>query len=425
MKLVSSPKELFAHIKSNDSLFVHAGAATPIYLLNELVKEAPRLKNVEILHMHTEGPAPYAHPEYAESFHVSNLFVGKNIRPFMNYESVDYIPCFLSELPLLFRNGFKKLNVALVNVSTPDKHGYVSLGVSVDCAKAAVETADIVLAQINSHMPRVHGDGLLHVDEIDFAFNYDEKLYSPKHAVLTETEMMIGKNIANLIEDGSTLQLGIGNIPNAVCNFLKGHKHLGLHTEMWSDGAFELIKCGAIDNSKKNFHQGKCISTFMIGSQELYAYANDNMTVENLDVSYVNYPIYIMRNPKVTAINSCVEIDLTGQVCADSIGTRHISGVGGQMDFMRAAALSQGGKPIMAFTSTTPKGESRIANILKPGAGVVTTRAHVHYVVTEHGVVNLFGKTLGERAKALISIAHPEHRERLEREWRVRIGKKA
>ncbi len=423
MKLVASPSELFSHIKSNDSLFVHAGAATPIYLLDELVKEAPRLKNVEIIHMHTEGSAPYAKPEYAESFRVSNLFVGKNLRPYMNYDNIDYIPVFLSEIPLLFRNGIKKLNVALINVSPPDRHGFVSLGVSVDCAKAAVETADIVLAQINSHMPRIHGDGLLHVDKIDFAFEYNEKLYSPKHAPLSEAETQIGKNIAELIDDGATLQLGIGNIPNAVCNYLKNHKHLGLHTEMWSDGAFELIKCGAIDNSKKKFHRDKCTSTFMIGSQEMYDYVNDNMNVLNLDVAYVNYPIYIMRNPKVTAINSCVEIDLTGQVCADSIGTKHISGVGGQMDFMRAAALSEGGKPIMAFTSVTAKGDSRITNILKPGAGVVTTRSHVHYVVTEWGVVNLVGKTLGERAKALISIAHPEHRERLEKEWRQRVIK--
>lgn len=423
MKLVASPSELLSHIKSNDSVFIHAGAATPIHLLDELVKEAPRLKNVELLHMHTEGTAPYARPEYAQSFKVSNLFVGKNLRPHMDYDTVDYIPVFLSEIPLLFRNGIKKLNVALINVSVPDKHGFVSLGVSVDCAKAAVETADIVLAQINSHMPRVHGDGFVHVNDIDFAYEYNEPLYSPKITPLLEAEMRIGENIAGLIEDGSTLQLGIGSIPNAVCHYLKGHKNLGLHTEMWSDGAFELIKSGAIDNTQKKFHLGKSISTFTIGSQELYQYIDDNMSVLNLEVSYVNYPIYVMRNPKVTAINSCVEIDLTGQVCADSIGTKHISGVGGQMDFMRAAALSEGGKPIMAFTSTTNKGHSRITNILKPGASVVTTRSHIHYVVTEWGIVNLFGKTLGERAKSLISIAHPDHRERLEKEWRERIGK--
>lgn len=421
MKIVASPSALLSHIKSNDSVFIHAGAATPVYLIDELVKEAPRLKNVEILHLHTEGSAAYAKAEYAQSFRVSNLFVGKNLRPYMNYDSVDYIPVFLSEIPLLFRNGIKKLNVAIINVSIPDKHGFVSLGVSVDCAKAAVETADIVLAQINSYMPRVHGDGLIHISDIDYAYEYNEPLYSPKISELSPEEMQIGKNIAGIIEDGSTLQLGIGSIPNAVCHFLKGHKNLGLHTEMWSDGAFELIKNGAVNNSQKKFHQGKSISTFMIGSQDLYNYIDDNMSVLNLDVSYTNYPIYVMRNPKVTAINSCVEIDLTGQVCADSIGTKHISGVGGQMDFMRAAALSEGGKPIMAFTSVTNKGHSRITNMLRPGASVVTTRAHVHYVVTEYGMVNLLGKTLGERAKALISIAHPQHRQRLEKEWQERI----
>lgn len=418
MKKYNSAKEALSHIKSHDSVFVQAGAATPRYLLEELAKEAFRLEDVEIIHIHTEGDAPYARPEYAKSFRVSNLFVGKNVRPHLDYDRVDYLPCFLSEIPGLFRSGVKPLDVALINVSPPDKQGFVSLGVSVDIVKAAVESAKIVIAQINPKMPRVHGDGFIHVDNIHYAFEYEEPLYSPKKKLLSETEMQIGQHIAQIVEDGATLQLGIGAIPDAVCHFLKGHKNLGLHTEMWSDGAFELIKCGAINNSKKKFHRWKSTSAFIIGSEELYRYIDDNMSVLNLEANYVNYPINIMRNPKVTAINSAVEIDLTGQVCADSVGRRIISGVGGQMDFLRAAALSEGGKPILAFTSLSANGNSRIRTMLHPGAGVVTTRAHVHYIATEYGIVNLFGKTLGERAKALISIAHPSFRESLEREWR-------
>lgn len=429
MKICKSLNEVLSPIKSDMTVFVHAAAATPEYLLAGLIEEAPRLKNVELIHIHTEGEAAYARPEYRDSFRVTNLFVGENVRPYLDYDRVDYLPCFLSEMPELFRSGRKKINVALLQVSPPDKHGFVSLGVSVDTAKAAADCADIVIAQINRHMPRVLGDGIIHKDKIDFAIEYDTPLYSPKPKALTETEKAIGKHIAGLIEDGATLQLGIGAIPNAVCNELLHHRHLGLHTEMWSDGAFELVKRGIIDNSKKRFHRGKVTSAFLIGSKEMYDFVDDNQTVLNLEASYINYPINIMRNPKVTAINSAVEIDLSGQVCADSVGPRIISGVGGQMDFMRAAALSEGGKPILALTSTSKHGHSRIKPVLNLGAGVVTTRAHVHYVVTEYGVVNLYGKSLGERAKALISIAHPDHRESLERQLfelnKGRISEKA
>lgn len=417
MKICSTLKEALAPIESNQSIFVHAGAATPQFLLNGLVAEAPRLKNVELMHLHTEGEALYAKPEYKEIFRVTNFFVGENIRKYLDYDRIDYLPCFLSEIPDLIRSGIKKVDVALIQVSPPDKHGYVSLGVSVDIAKAAAQTAKIVIAQINPQMPRVHGDGLIHINDIDFAIEHNAPLFSPTPKILTEAELQIGKNVAELIEDGSTLQLGIGSIPNAVCHSLNNHKHLGLHTEMWSDGPYQLLKKGIIDNSLKNFHRGKVTSTFLIGSKEMYDFINDNMTVLNLEASYINYPINIMRNPKVTAINSAVEIDLSGQVCADSIGPRIISGVGGQMDFMRAAALSQGGKPILAFTSTSKHGHSRIKPVLNLGAGVVTTRAHVHYVVTEFGVANLYGKSLGERAKALIKIAHPNHREELEKSF--------
>lgn len=419
MKICHSVKEVLSAIESDQTVFVHAGAATPEFLLQGLLLEAPRLRNVELLHLHTEGDAAYARPEYKDSFRVTNLFVGANVRPYLDYERVDYLPCFLSEMPDLLRSGAKKVDVALIQVSRPDKHGFFSLGVSVDTAKAAVESARIVIAQINPRMPRVHGDGMVHQSEIDFAIEHAAELYSPHPKNLTDVEKQIGKNVAALVEDGATLQFGIGAIPDAVCAELAHHKHLGLHTEMWSDGAFKLIKEGIIDNSFKKFHRGKVTSAFLIGSREMYDFVDDNMTVLNLEASYINYPINIMRNPKVTAINSAVEIDLSGQVCADSVGPRIISGVGGQVDFMRAAALSTGGKPILALSSTSKKGHSRIRPVLNLGAGVVTTRAHIHYVVTEYGAINLYGKNLRERARLLISIAHPSHRENLEREWQL------
>ena len=417
MKLCHSVHEALSAIKSHHTVFVHAGAATPTFLLDGLLKEAPRLRSVELLHLHTEGDAAYARPEYKDSFRVTNFFVGPNIRPFLDYDRVDYLPCFLSEMPDLIRSGAKKVDVALIHVSPPDKHGFCSLGVSVDTAKAAVESAKIVIAQINPRMPRVHGDGMVHLNDIDFGIEHTAEIYSPQPKTLADIEIKIGKNVAAIVEDGATLQFGIGAIPDAVCAELVDHKHLGLHTEMWSDGAFELVKKGVIDNSLKKIHRGKVTSTFLIGSRSMYDFVDDNMTVLNLEASYINFPINIMRNPKVTAINSAVEIDLTGQVCADSVGPRIISGVGGQVDFMRAAALSTGGKPIMALSSRSAKGQSRITAVLNQGAGVVTTRAHIHYVVTEYGVVNLYAKSLNERAKLLISIAHPEHRESLERDF--------
>jgi 4-hydroxybutyrate CoA-transferase len=417
MKLVNNYSELLKPIQSNMTVFIHGQAATPMTLINNLVLEAPRLKNVEFIHLHIEGDAVLAKEEYKNSFRVTNLFVGKNMRDKLDYDHVDYLPCFLSEIPSLFRKKIKKLDVAIIQVSPPDDHGYVSLGVSVDIAKAAVESADIVIAQFNKYMPRVHGDGLIHISEIDFAIENHEAIYSPKRGKLSDIELQIGKNVASLVEDGATLQLGIGAIPDAVCAHLKNHKNLGLHTEMWSDGAFDLIKSGVINNSKKSVHKGKITSSFIIGSPELYQFAHDNMAVLNLEASYINFPINIIRNPKITAINSAVEIDLTGQVCADSIGHHIISGVGGQMDFIRAATLSEGGKPIIALPSSC-KGISKIVPELKAGAGVVTTRSHVHYIVTEYGVADLYGKTLGERAKALIKIAHPDHRESLEKSFR-------
>lgn len=417
MKKCSTFANFLSPIQSNMTVFVHGAAATPITLLQELTKEAYRLKNVELLHLHTEGDAPYAKVEFKENFKITNLFVGKNLRGKLDYDRIDYLPCFLSEIPQLFRNGYKSIDVALIQVSPPDRHGFVSLGVSVDIAKAAVESAKIVIAQINTKMPRVHGDGSIHISKIFHSIDLDEPLYSPKKCNPSEIEIKIGKNIAELVDDAATLQLGIGAIPQAVCLFLNNHKNLGLHTEMWSDGVLKLLQSGVINNSFKKFHRGKTTSAFIIGSSELYEYANDNTSVLNFESSYINFPINVMRNPKVTAINSAVEIDLSGQVCADSIGKEIISGVGGQMDFLRAAALCENGKPILALASTTSKGISRIVSELKPGAGVVTTRSHVHYVVTEYGVANLFGKTLNQRAKLLINIAHPDHRPQLEKNW--------
>lgn len=416
MKTCSSFKEALSSIKSHSTIFVHGAAATPMEMLKTLAGEFPELKDIEMIHLHTEGECYYASEEHSE-FRITNLFTGNNLRGKLDYERIDYLPIFLSEIPQLFRRGIKKIDVALIQVSPPDQHGFVSLGVSVDIAKAAVECAELVIAHINPQMPRVHGDGFIHIKDIDFAFEKSTPIYSAAPPKLGEVELLIGKNVAALVEDGATLQLGIGTIPNAVARFLTGHKNLGLHTEMWSDGALDLIKKGVINNSQKKFHQGTTTSAFIIGSQELYDFANDNLSILNLETSYVNYPINIMRNPKVTAINSAVEIDLTGQVCADSIGHKVISGVGGQMDFIRAAALSEGGKPIFAMASRSGKGHPRIVSSLKQGAGVVTTRAHVHHVVTEFGSVDLYGKTLNERAHGLINISHPDDREILDRQW--------
>ncbi len=415
MQIHSDPHDALACVRPGSRVFLHGGVSTPTVLVDALVAQADRLRDVELIHLHTAGAARYADPEYRDSFRVANLFVGPNVRRHFDGNRVDYLPCFLSEIPALFRSGRRPLDVALVQVSPPDHHGMCSLGTSVDVARAAVDVARVVVAQINPHMPRVHGDGVLHTREIDHAIEVDVPLPEfPPHA-LTDAERAIGRNVADLVEDGATLQTGIGAVPDAVLEALTGHRNLGVHTEMWSDGMLALLESGVVDNSRKVKHPGKTVSGFVMGTRALYDYIDDNPSILQLDIEYVNRAANIARNPKVTAINSAVEIDLTGQVCADSVGHRIISGVGGQMDFMRGAALSPGGKPIIAITSRTAKGESRIVDELRPGAGVVTTRAHVHYVVTEYGVADLYGKTLCERAEALIAIAHPEDRESLER----------
>ncbi len=404
-------------IESNTSLLIHGGMATPTVLLEGLKTHSTRLKNVELLHLHTHGDAFYADKKYEGIFNVTNFFVGGNVRKHLDYKRVDYLPCFLSEIPYLIKSGNKKIHVAMIQVSPPNKHGYCSLGTSVDIMKAGVDTADIVIAQINTKMPTVHGDGIIHVSQIDHAVFTDTPLAFSATREITEDEKRIGQFIGGIIEDGSTLQMGIGSIPDAVLKALTSHKNLGIHTEMYSDGAIELLEKGIVNNSQKKFHRGKTVSSFLMGSQKLIDYVDNNPSTILLGADYVNSPRNIARNPKVVAINSAIEVDLTGQVCADSLGHQIYSGVGGQMDFIRGASLSEGGKPIIALLSQTAKGYSKISACLKNGAGVVTTRAHMHYVVTENGVANLYGKTLHQRAKALIEIAHPDHRESLEREW--------
>lgn len=415
MKLVNAD-EAVAFINSNDRVFIQSVAAAPQTLIKAMTARASELRGVEIYHLHTEGAAPYAAPEYAESFHTNALFIGANVRSAIASGEADYIPSFLSEVPLLFRREILPIDVALIHVSPPDKHGYCSLGTSVDVSLAGVQMAECVIAQINPNMPRTHGDGVIHIKEINYGVEVTDTIHEMPFPELSPEEIAIGKHCAELIDDGATLQMGIGAIPNAVLMSLANHKNLGVHTEMFADGLISLIESGVVNGKMKRVHPKKVVASFVLGTRRLYDFIDDNPEIVLLDVAYVNDPAVIRRNPKVTAINSAIEVDLTGQVCADSIGTRIFSGVGGQMDFIRGASLSEGGKPIIALPSVTNKGESKISAFLKEGAGVVTTRAHVHYVVTEHGTAYLYGKTLRQRAKELIRIAHPNHREELERQ---------
>ena len=409
-------------IKSNDRVYVQAAAAAPQALVKAMSARYEELKNVEVCHLHTEGEAPYANPELSESFHVNSFFIGKNVRHTLKAGNGSYTPVFLSELPLLFKRNIIDLDVALIHVSVPDRHGYCSLGVSVEATLAAIDNAKIVIAQINKYMPRTHGAGIIHISEIDQFVEHNEPL--PSHDALppNEVEAKIGEYVANLIEDRSTLQMGIGSIPNAVLARLTNHKDLGLHTEMFSDGVIDLILKDVINGNYKEINRGRALATFLIGSQKLYDYVDDNPFIEMRASNYTNDVSIIKQNPKMVAINSAIEVDVTGQVCADSIGAHMYSGVGGQMDFIRGASLSEGGKAIIALPSVTRNGISRIVPSLKPGAGVVTTRSHVHYVVTEFGVASLYGKTIKERIKALVNIAHPDHREEIDKTYFEMIG---
>jgi 4-hydroxybutyrate CoA-transferase len=414
-------EQAVALVRSGQRVFVHGGAATPQLLLRALAARAGELRDVELVHLHTEGENPCVAPGAVASFRTNALFLGANVRDAVARGDADYVPAFLSEMPRLFRGGVLRLDVALVHVSPPDKHGCCSLGVSVDIARAAVDSAAVVIAQVNPRMPRTHGDGLVHASRFTAAVEVDAELPAHAPAVLGEQELAIGRHCAALVADGATLQMGIGAIPDAVLAALDGHRDLGVHTEMFSDGVLRLVERGAITGRRKAVHPGKLVAGFALGTRALYDFLDDNPQVAMLDIAYVNDPGVIRRNPGVVAINSAIEVDLTGQVCADSIGTMMWSGVGGQMDFLRGAALSAGGKPVIALPSVTSKGVSRLVPLLRPGAGVVTTRAHVHWVVTEYGAVDLYGRNLRQRARALISIAHPQHRELLERAARERF----
>ena len=417
-----SAKDAVAKIKSGDRVFLHTAAATPQRLIEAMVERACELKNVEIVSLHTEGDAAYARPEYRESFRLNALFVGKNVRKSVQDGDGDAIPVFLSDVPSLFYNRILPLDVALVHVSLPDRHGYCSLGVSVDATLAAVHAAKVVIAQVNPNMPRTHGEGLLHTSKIHAMVDVNDPLPETPRHVLSDIELRIGRHIASIVEDGATLQLGIGAIPDATLAALSSHRDLGIHSEMFSDGVVELVEKGVINGSKKRSHREIIVASFLVGTRRLYDFVDDNPLVEMLPSDYVNDTREIRKNPRVTAINSALEIDMSGQVCADSIGQKYYSGVGGQMDFIRGAALSKGGKPIIALPSTTKGGLSRIVPQLKPGAGVVTTRAHVQYVVTEFGIVNLYGKNLRQRAEALASIAHPDFREEICRQAHALYG---
>jgi acyl-CoA hydrolase len=411
-----SGEEAVKVIKSGDRVFVHGGAATPHYLLRKLVERSHELSDVELVSISMQGEALFADRKYKGIFKINSLFVSPNVRDAVNDGRGDYIPIFLSEIPVLFRKGILPLDVALIHVSPPDKHGYCSLGVSVDVASAAIKSAKHVIAQINPRMPRVLGDGIIKIDDFDSVVYAEQEL--PEVVCKdsdSEIALRIGAYCAELVEDGATLQTGIGSIPEAALACLTNHKELGLHTEMFSDGVIPLIEKGIITNQHKKKYRGKIVTGFILGTRRLYDFVDDNASIVGMSIDYVNDTAIIRTNPKVTAINSAIEVDITGQVCSDSIGTYHYSGVGGQMDFIRGAALSEGGKPIIALPSITSKGISRVSAFLKPGAGVVTTRAHAHYIVTEYGIAYLYGKNMRQRAKALIDIAHPNHRETLER----------
>lgn len=417
MYISVSAEEAVKVIKSNDRIYVQAAAAAPQQLINAMSARHDELRNVEVCHLHIEGEAPYSNPTLRNSFHVNSFFIGKNVRHTLKAGNGSYTPVFLSELPSLFKRNIIDIDVALIHVSVPDKHGYCSLGVSVEATLAAIENAKCVIAQVNKNMPRTFGAGIIHVSEINVFVECNDRL--PGHEITppSEIENSIGNHIAGLIEDRSTLQMGIGSIPNAVLSRLGNHKDLGLHTEMFSDGVIDLILKDVINGNYKKVNRGRALATFLIGSQKLYDYVDDNPFIEMRASNYTNDVSIIKQNPKMVAINSAIEVDVTGQVCADSIGHNMYSGVGGQMDFIRGASLSEGGKAIIALPSVTNKGISRITSFLKLGAGVVTTRAHVQYIVTEYGIANLYGKTIKQRVKELVNIAHPDFRESIARSY--------
>lgn len=413
---LTTAEEAVRLIQSDSRVYLGGGAGVPQALEHAMVERAAELRNVEIVSVLSFGGAEHLEPEYAASFRHRGLFLGENVREAVGAGRADYTPIFLSEIPRLFRDGTLPLDAALIQVSPPDEHGFCSFGCEVGCTKPAAQSARTVIAEVNTRMPRVLGDSFIHVSKLDAIVETNYALPEAAQGGFTEMHKRIGALVTDLIPDGATLQLGIGSIPDAVLFHLKDKRDLGIHSELFSDGVIDLVERGVITNEKKTLHPGKIIAGFLFGSQALYEFVHDNALIELHPTDYVNDPFIIAQNDSMIAINSALEVDLTGQVCADSIGPRFYSGIGGQVDFVRGAARSRGGKPIIALPATA-KGDqlSRIVPQLKPGAGVVTSRGDVHYIVTEFGVASLHGKSIRERACELIKIAHPKFREELER----------
>ena len=417
---VVTADEAVRHIKSGDNIVIQPGCAAPMELIKAMVNRKDELENVSLYHILIVGDLPYAKPGMEKHFQHKAFFIGANTREAVNDGRAEFIPIFLSEVPLLFKHGHIKTDVALIHLSTPDEHGFCSYGVDVGTIKTAAEKSKIIIGQINNEMPRTLGDSFIHINKISYIVEKNEPIKElPQIDPNTSKEFLdiydkIGTNIAELIEDGSTLQMGIGAIPDAVMNYLVDKKDLGIHTEMFSDGIIDLVEQGIINGEQKTLHPGKIIAGFVLGTKRVYDFIDNNPVIEFHPQEYVNDPFVIAKNKKMIAINSAIEVDLTGQVCSDSIGTRLYSGIGGQVDFIRGAAHSDGGKGIIALPSITKDGNiSRIVPKLKSGAGVVTSRGDVHYVITEYGVALLFGKSIKERARELIKISHPRFRDEL------------
>lgn len=419
---LKTSSEAVEYIKSGNRVVIGHACGEPLVLVDAMVDSKEQYENVEIVHMVAMGKGEYTGPEMSKHFKHNALFVGGSTRKAVNEGRADYTPCFFTEIPRLFKDGYMPVDVALIQVSRPDEHGYCSYGVSSDYTKPAAESAKIVIAEVNDQMPRTMGS-FIHVSEIDHIVETSYPLIELNPPKIGDIEKAIGENCAKLIEDGSTLQLGIGAIPDAVLLFLKDKQDLGIHSEMFSDGVVELVESGVINNSKKTLHKGKMIVTFLMGTQRLYDFVDNNPSIEVLPVDYVNDPCVVMQNENIISINSCIQVDLMGQVVSESIGLKQFSGVGGQVDYIRGASMAKKGKSIIAIPSTASKGKvSRIAPFLDEGSAVTTSRNDIHYVVTEYGIANLRGKSLKQRGIELINIAHPDFRPMLIEEWEQRFN---
>lgn len=417
---ITTAEEAVQAIKSGDRIFLTGNCSVPQRLLEALVNRAEELTDLEVAQVLTVGPSPHSQPGLEKHLRINSMFISGNMRDAIHEGRADFTPCLLSEFPTLFRDGHLPVDVAFVHVSPPDEHGFCSLGIEAGLTKTPAESAKMVIAEVNEQMPRTLGDTFMHISKIDHVIPVDYPLQEMALGKTNDISMQIGKHVASLIEDGSTLQMGIGAIPDAVLNYLKDKRDLGIHTELFSDGVVELVQQGIITNEKKNIHRGKISAGFILGSRKLYDFVDNNPLVELHPTEYINDPFVIAQNDKVVSINSAIEVDLTGQVCADSIGPKLYSGVGGQLDFVYGASRSKGGKPIITLPAVVTKRDgtrlSRIVPMLKQGAGVVTTRNHVHYIVTEFGIADLYAKSIRQRARALIDIAHPDFQEDLERD---------